>query len=91
MGTICRPSIESREVFSVLAMIMAGGEGERLRPLTCTLPKPMTLVLDQPVLSYSLRLLARHGVERAGITLGYLPDQIEDAFGDGSEYGVSLK
>lgn len=75
----------------MLAMIMAGGEGERLRPLTCTLPKPMTLVLDQPVLAYSLRLLARHGVERAGITLGYLPDQIEDAFGDGSEYGVSLK
>ena len=51
MDTICRPSIESREVFSVLAMIMAGGEGERLRPLTCTLPKPMTLVLDQPVLA----------------------------------------
>lgn len=75
----------------MLAMTMAGGEGERLRPLTCTLPKPMTLVLDQPVLAYSLRLLARHGVERAGITLGYLPDQIEDAFGDGSEYGVSLK
>ena len=75
----------------MLAMIMAGGEGERLRPLTCTLPKPMTLVLDQPVLAYSLRLLARHDVERAGITLGYLPDQIEDAFGDGSEYGVSLK
>lgn len=75
----------------MLAIIMAGGEGERLRPLTCTLPKPMTLVLDQPILAYTLRLLARHGVERAGITLGYLPDPIEDAFGDGSEYGVALK
>lgn len=75
----------------MLAIIMAGGEGERLRPLTCTLPKPMTLVLDQPILAYTLRLLARHGIERAGITLGYLPDPIEDAFGDGSEYGVALK
>ena len=75
----------------MLAMIMAGGEGERLRPLTCTIPKPMSLLLDKPILSYSIDLLKKHGVERAGITLRYLPDEIQSAFGDGSEDGISLR
>ena len=70
---------------------MAGGEGERLRPLTCTIPKPMALLLDKPILSYSMELLKKHGVERAGITLRYLPDEIESAFGDGSEDGIQLR
>ena len=42
------------------AIIMAGGEGQRLRPLTCDCPKPMMRLMDRPVMEYALRLLARH-------------------------------
>ena len=71
------------------AIIMAGGEGTRLRPLTCDCPKPMMRLFDKPVMEYSLALLARHGVTEAAVTLGYLPGHIKDYFGD-SHSGVSL-
>ena len=71
------------------AIIMAGGEGTRLRPLTCDCPKPMVRLLDRPVMEYSLMLLARHGVTEAAVTLGYLPKRICDYFGP-SAHGVSL-
>ena len=70
---------------------MAGGEGSRLRPLTCDCPKPMMRLLDRPVMEYALRLLARHGVREAAATLGYLPDAIVDYFGDGGDWGMSLR
>ena len=47
------------------AIVMAGGEGSRLRPLTCTVPKPMVRVLGKPILAYIFDLLLRHGVEEA--------------------------
>ena len=56
------------------AIIMAGGEGSRLRPLTCGRPKPMAPLMDRPVLSYSMELLKRHGVREAALSLMYLPD-----------------
>lgn len=71
------------------AIIMAGGEGTRLRPLTCDCPKPMMRLLDRPVMEYSLSLLARHGVSEAAVTLGYLPERISDYFGD-EHSGVKL-
>ena len=71
------------------AIIMAGGEGTRLRPLTCDCPKPMVRLLDRPVMEYSLMLLARHGVTEAAVTLGYLPKRICDYFGP-SSHGISL-
>ena len=55
------------------AIIMAGGEGQRLRPLTCDCPKPMMRLIDRPVMEYALRLLKKHGVREAAVTLGYLP------------------
>ena len=55
------------------AIIMACGEGSRLRPLTCARPKPMTPLMDRPVLSYSMELLERHGVREAALALMYLP------------------
>lgn len=58
------------------AVIMAGGNGKRLRPLTCTLPKPMARVCDKPVLEYILELLAANGVEEAVLTLSYMPQEI---------------
>ena len=72
------------------AIIMAGGEGTRLRPLTCDMPKPMMRLMDRPIIEYSLELLARHGVTETGITLGYLPERIRDHLGD-DHIGIQLK
>lgn len=65
------------------SVIMAGGEGSRLRPLTCDTPKPMVRLCGRPILCYILDLLALHGVDEASITIRYLPDVITDAFEDG--------
>lgn len=71
-------------------IIMAGGAGSRLRPLTCDLPKPMVPVMNRPVMHYGVKLLERHGVKDIGVTLQYLPKTIQDYFGDGSQYNVNL-
>ena len=73
------------------AIIMAGGEGARLRPLTCDCPKPMVRLMDKPVMEYALMLLRRHGISEAAVTLGYLPDAIVDYFGDGDDFGIRLR
>jgi mannose-1-phosphate guanylyltransferase len=67
---------------SLTAVILVGGEGTRLRPLTERTPKPMLPLLDRPLLAYTFDHLARHGVERAVLSCGYLPTQIRDYFGD---------
>ena len=73
------------------AIIMAGGEGSRLRPLTCDCPKPMVPLMDRPVMSYALELLRRHDVHEAAVTLQYLPDRVRDYFGDGAEFGMAMR
>ena len=70
---------------------MAGGEGTRLRPLTCDCPKPMIRLMEQPVMQYALSLLRQHGITDIAVTLGYLPDAIRDYFGAGDDFGVSLR
>ena len=75
---------------SMKAIIMAGGEGTRLKPLTCDCPKPMIKLMNRPVMEYSLALLKRHGITRVAATLGYLPDAIRDHFGAGDDFGVEL-
>ncbi|NMA63501.1 MAG: NTP transferase domain-containing protein [Syntrophomonadaceae bacterium] len=72
------------------AVVMAGGEGTRLRPLTCNLSKPMVPVMDKPVMEYALQLLKKYGITDIAVTLQYLPDTIRDYFGDGSEWGLNL-
>lgn len=72
------------------AVIMAGGKGTRLRPLTCNKPKPMVPVLNKPVMEYAVDLLKKHGITEIAVTLQYLPDVIKDYFGDGSAFGVHL-
>lgn len=72
------------------AVIMAGGEGSRLRPLTCNRPKPMVPVLDRPVMAYAIDLLKRHGITQIAVTLQYMPEVIKEYFGDGSRFGVEL-
>lgn len=72
------------------AVIMAGGKGTRLRPLTVHTPKPMVPLLNRPCMEYTIRLLKRHGITDIAVTLQYLPDAIRSYFGDGSRFGVSL-
>lgn len=72
------------------AVIMAGGEGTRLRPLTCSMPKPMARLCGRPALEYILDLLKKNGVTRAAVTLKYLPDVITGAFPDGEYEGMKI-
>lgn len=72
------------------AIIMAGGKGTRLRPLTCNIPKPMMPILEKPVMEYIIELLKEHNIKDIGVTLGYLPDEIISYFGDGKKFGVNL-
>ncbi|MBN1460142.1 MAG: NTP transferase domain-containing protein, partial [Armatimonadetes bacterium] len=73
------------------AVIMAGGEGARLRPLTCDLPKPMAPVANRPIMHHIVNLLRDLGVPRAFATLHYLADEVESYFGDGSDFGVPIE
>ena len=73
------------------AVVMAGGEGSRLRPLTSRRPKPLAPIVNKPVMEHILDLLRRHGITEVVATLHYLADEIESYFGDGSAFGVSLK
>ena len=63
------------------AVILAGGEGVRLRPLTCERPKPMLELLGRPVLEYTLAHLSAHGIDEAYLTLQYLPQKVMEYFG----------
>lgn len=67
------------------AVIMAGGEGTRLRPLTCTLPKPLVPVNNMPAMTHILKLLRKHGITDAAVTTMYLADKIKSYYGDMSE------
>lgn len=69
---------------------MAGGEGTRLRPLTSSRPKPMVPVVGRPVMEHILELLRAHGVSQVIVTVQYLSAQIEDYFGDGSDFGMEV-
>ena len=68
------------------AVILAGGEGTRLRPLTCDMPKPLVPVCGKPVLFYILELLEKNGCTEAAVAVRYRGERIEDALGDG-RYG----
>ncbi|MBS3994895.1 MAG: nucleotidyltransferase family protein, partial [Alkaliphilus sp.] len=73
------------------ALIMAGGKGTRLRPLTCGIPKPMVPILNKPVMEYSIKLLKKYGIRDIAVTMAYLPTVITDYFADGEKWGVHLK
>lgn len=72
------------------AVVMAGGEGSRLRPMTIGRPKPMVQVVNRPCMEHILLLLKRHGIVDVVITLQYLAEQIQDYFGDGSSLGMNI-
>ena len=72
------------------AIVMAGGEGTRLRPLTCAVPKPMVTLLDKPMLAYVTEHLLRHGITDMALTLGYLPSVITDWFEDNKPQNMNV-
>jgi mannose-1-phosphate guanylyltransferase/phosphomannomutase len=74
----------------VRAVVMAGGEGTRLRPLTTALPKPLLPVANRPIVEHVLRLLRRHGIHETVLTVQYLAAAVRAALGDGSELGMDL-
>ncbi len=72
------------------AVVMAGGEGTRLRPLTINRPKPMVSLVDRPVIQHIFELLKIHGITDIVVTVQYLANVIQDYYGDGSAYGLNL-
>jgi mannose-1-phosphate guanylyltransferase / phosphomannomutase len=82
--------VEHNEEQPMKAVIMAGGEGTRLRPQTSNLPKPMLPLVGRPMMEHIVSLLRRHGVHDIVVTVAFLPNAIRNYFGDGSELGVRM-
>lgn len=82
MQTIARPT---------QAVILAGGRGTRLRPLTDTRPKPMVEICGRPFLEYQIEQLREQGFQRVLLLLGYLPEVVQDYFGDGHRWRMRLE
>lgn len=73
------------------AVVMAGGEGSRLRPLTSNTPKPMLPVANRPMMEHIVALCRRHGCTDVVATVAYLADVIRTYFDDGAEFGVDMR
>ncbi|MAF80301.1 hypothetical protein CL629_04470 [bacterium] len=78
-------------VQKMATLILAGGEGRRLRPLTETMPKPMVPIVGKPVLEHLIELNRKEGIKRIIISGSYMFDYIKEYFGDGSRFGVSIE
>jgi mannose-1-phosphate guanylyltransferase len=74
----------------VQAIVLVGGEGTRLRPLTSDVPKPALTLVDRPFLAYMVEWLGAHGVTEAVLACGFLPDVLQEALGEGEHGGVRL-
>ncbi|MFF9646701.1 sugar phosphate nucleotidyltransferase [Kitasatospora aureofaciens] len=72
------------------AVVMAGGEGTRLRPMTSSMPKPLLPVANMPIMEHVLRLLKRHGLSETVVTVQFLASLVKNYFGDGEELGMHL-
>jgi len=75
----------------VQAVILVGGEGTRLRPLTATVPKPVVPLVDRPFIVYMLEWLRRHGVDDVIMSCGFLATSVRNVLGDGSQLGLRLR
>ncbi len=87
---LLRRNLAQRGSSDLSAVIMAGGYGKRLLPLTEQVPKPMLPVGDRPLLELTIQQLRRSGIRDISLTTHYLPDSIVQYFGDGSAFGVRL-
>jgi NDP-sugar pyrophosphorylase family protein len=72
-------------------VIMAGGRGQRLQPLTNTTPKPLLKVGDKPIMEHNLNRLASYGIDDFWLSVNYLGDQIENYFGSGKEKNIKIE
>jgi mannose-1-phosphate guanylyltransferase len=72
------------------AIVLVGGEGTRLRPLTDNVPKPAITLVDRPFLAYMVEWLGSHGVTEVVLACGFLPDRLREALGEGEHEGVAL-
>lgn len=72
------------------AVLLAGGEGTRLRPISAECPKPLVRLFDKPVMEYGIELLKQHDFDDITVTLGVMPQKIKDYFGSGGAFGVRL-
>src|ERR1051326_5697404 len=81
--------VSGRELMPVI--ILAGGLAMRMRPLTEHIPKALIEVAGRPFLWHQLQLLKRHGLRRAVLAVGYLGEEIQRQFGNGSELGIALE
>ncbi len=72
------------------AVILVGGEGTRLRPLTSTTPKPVIPLVDRPFMAFMLEWLRRHGVDDVIMSCGFLATSVREVLGDGSQYGLKV-
>jgi mannose-1-phosphate guanylyltransferase len=73
------------------AVILVGGEGTRLRPLTSTVPKPVVPLVDRPFISFMLEWLKAHGIDDVIMSCGFLATSVRNVLGDGSELGIRLR
>src|SRR3954451_4069050 len=73
------------------ALILAGGEGTRLRPLTSNVPKPVVTLVDRPFIAYMLEWLGAHGVDDVIMSCGFLAAGVRDVLGDGEAYGMRIR
>jgi mannose-1-phosphate guanylyltransferase len=73
------------------AVILVGGEGTRLRPLTSTVPKPVVPLVDRPFIAFMLDWLVTHGIDDVIMSCGFLATSVRNVLGDGSAYGVRLR
>ncbi len=80
-----------KSILPLEAVIMAGGKGERLRPLTEKTPKPMVKLGEKPIIEHNIDHLIQYGIEKIYISIKYLGEQIKDYFGDGSSKGISIE
>jgi len=91
MGIVAQgPRRSDRASDAMKAVIMAGGEGTRLRPLTSNQPKPMMHLANRPMMEHIVQLLQRHGFDDIVVTVAFMANNIRSYFGDGSEFGVRM-
>lgn len=82
---------KTQSILPLECMIMAGGRGKRLSPLTDNIPKPMLKLGGKPIIEHNIDRLISYGIQKIYISVKYLGEQIEDYFGDGSSKGISIE
>lgn len=82
---------KQKSLLPLEAVLMAGGKGTRLRPMTLTTPKPLLEVGGKPIIEYNIDRLIEYGVQKIYISVNYLKESIKNYFGDGSSKGISIE